>query len=67
MNYRIINGKILKGGDEKVRTVQEDLFVIDGKVYEHMPEDAENPERKQSMLPVIWSCPGSLTFIRMHT
>ena len=64
MNYRIINGKILKGGDEKVRTVQEDLFVIDGKVYEHMPEDAENPETETVDAAGHLVMPG---LINLHT
>ena len=39
MNYKIINGNILKSDEEKLSVVREDLFAVDGKVYEHLPED----------------------------
>ncbi|MDO4803897.1 MAG: amidohydrolase [Lachnospiraceae bacterium] len=41
MNYKIRNGKVLKSGAEKLSVVPEDLYVIEGKVYEHVPEGAE--------------------------
>lgn len=44
MNYKIINGAILKSDPEKLYTLSEDLFVVDGKVYENLPEDVKEEE-----------------------
>ena len=46
MNYRIINGTILKSDRDELYVTKEDLFVADGKIYENIPEDmrAEDAE-----------------------
>ena len=44
MNYKIINGTILKSDPEKLYTLSEDLFVVDGKVYENLPENVKEEE-----------------------
>ena len=46
MNYRIINGTILKSDRDELYVTKEDLFVADGKIYENIAEDmrAEDAE-----------------------
>ena len=44
MNYKIINGVVLKSDREKLYTLPEELFVVDGKVYENLPENVEEAE-----------------------
>ena len=44
MNYRIINGTILKSDREKLYVTQEDLYTMDGKVYECLPEGKRDEE-----------------------
>lgn len=46
MNYRIINGTILKSDRDELYVTKGDLFVADGKIYENIAEDmrAEDAE-----------------------
>ena len=44
MNYKIINGVVLKSDREKLYTLPEELFVVDGKVYENLPKNVEEAE-----------------------
>ena len=67
MNYKIINGTILKSDPEKLYTLSEDLFVVDGKVYENLPENVRKKNLRSLMQRTTLSCPDSSICIRTLT